>query len=892
MRVHTSLTKLMVFIFYLCFPLFSYSENIHISDNSFIDLRNSFKDSIKSRSLEGTWEFYWNNFYYPEDFKNSQLEPDLKVELPSFWNNYFIEGKTIGKDGYATYKTKILLPHSGKEFSLIISSVPSSYRLFINGKEYKKVGSPGKSKVETFPSNTPHLVPIREDSKELEVIFHVANFHGLWGGFKNPIYIGTNSKMTMEFNFSSSLMLVMFGALTMAGILYLVFYFTGVPVKNVLPLSLMSFAVAFNAIFGGDFYIHPALPVLGWEIGSKLQFLSLYSTFICLILYFKSTYSKKVPTIIVLLIINIMGIFCVNVIFGKYSQFSWQLRFFEILVTIFIFYFLIILIINLLSQKKGAKISLIGYLFLFISIISELFQNNELFLIQTLYILPIGLFFFLLSQSVNIFIEYFSHRKESELLSEERFNYSKILEREIEMKSKVLMEINQDRIDLLKNVVNETKEPMLQINNYIDSVLNNKSKISDLKEFKTNLDKTQKELIDFIDLEKMNIGIFEYTSDEGSNLNQLIKNCLIKNFPSFEQKGSTVNIDGIDETINCHVHPETLCKILHNISATILELCQSNSKIDITVEKLSTNVIIKFQYSGSSLDQETIKSLKHFSIDDFNKYQTLVKRKKLLVIKTIMDNIGGDLNITTQHNINTFTLKIPLIKHNILNKSARNSEDKNGVILVMVTKKTIQESIYKILKADYTIHLYEDRKSASSFFESNIKPDIIITDIMLEGRFDLDFFSFFSSERKYMGVPFLFLTKSILEISQIHKYFNGICDSILHPYQDKVLHDKIKALLDHSLFTQFQTSPKINQRNMNLKVDENFKKQCDFFDLTNRQEEIVKLIIQGNSNKEIGWQLNISINTVARHIQNIFEKTSATSRVEIINIMLNHSTVK
>lgn len=55
------------------------------------------------------------------------------------------------------------------------------------------------------------------------------------------------------------------------------------------------------------------------------------------------------------------------------------------------------------------------------------------------------------------------------------------------------------------------------------------------------------------------------------------------------------------------------------------------------------------------------------------------------------------------------------------------------------------------------------------------------------------------------------------------------------------------------------------------------------YELTIRQKEIVQLIIDGCSNKEIGERLHITEGTVKTHIYNIFKKTDVASRNQIIN---------
>ncbi|MFS0576042.1 LuxR C-terminal-related transcriptional regulator [Sporosarcina sp. 179-K 3D1 HS] len=51
--------------------------------------------------------------------------------------------------------------------------------------------------------------------------------------------------------------------------------------------------------------------------------------------------------------------------------------------------------------------------------------------------------------------------------------------------------------------------------------------------------------------------------------------------------------------------------------------------------------------------------------------------------------------------------------------------------------------------------------------------------------------------------------------------------------------------------------------------------------LTKREQEIVELVRQGLLNKEIGETLTISVNTVKKHLQNVFQKMGVENRTEL-----------
>jgi DNA-binding CsgD family transcriptional regulator len=57
------------------------------------------------------------------------------------------------------------------------------------------------------------------------------------------------------------------------------------------------------------------------------------------------------------------------------------------------------------------------------------------------------------------------------------------------------------------------------------------------------------------------------------------------------------------------------------------------------------------------------------------------------------------------------------------------------------------------------------------------------------------------------------------------------------------------------------------------------------YDLSRRQTEITEALLQGKSNKEIATALNIEVNTVQVHLQNVYRKTGAQGRYAIMALV-------
>lgn len=50
--------------------------------------------------------------------------------------------------------------------------------------------------------------------------------------------------------------------------------------------------------------------------------------------------------------------------------------------------------------------------------------------------------------------------------------------------------------------------------------------------------------------------------------------------------------------------------------------------------------------------------------------------------------------------------------------------------------------------------------------------------------------------------------------------------------------------------------------------------------LTPRELQVLRLIVEGKSNKEIGWALKITIDTVKLHVTHILQKLDVTGRTQ------------
>jgi two-component system NarL family response regulator len=94
--------------------------------------------------------------------------------------------------------------------------------------------------------------------------------------------------------------------------------------------------------------------------------------------------------------------------------------------------------------------------------------------------------------------------------------------------------------------------------------------------------------------------------------------------------------------------------------------------------------------------------------------------------------------------------------------------------------------------------------------------------------------------------------------------------------------DAIRAVVQgQSLISPSMASKLLNEFNTLSKRAEE-KQQQQAPNITSRELEVLKLVAQGMSNREIAEQLYISENTVKNHVRNILEKLHIHSRMEAV----------
>ncbi|MEI6382796.1 MAG: response regulator [Betaproteobacteria bacterium] len=172
--------------------------------------------------------------------------------------------------------------------------------------------------------------------------------------------------------------------------------------------------------------------------------------------------------------------------------------------------------------------------------------------------------------------------------------------------------------------------------------------------------------------------------------------------------------------------------------------------------------------------------------------------------------------------------------------------------------------------------LSESFESADSFIDK-IKPDwrpeqpsCLLLDVRMPGTSGLALFEILI-ERKLVHIfPIIFLTGHADIPTAVNAVKRGAFDFCEKPFSGNAFVDRVQAALQSS-----------DQQIKKSKIIQTFELHCE--GLTEREKDVMRLVIDGCSNKVIADQLHISVRTVEVHRSRVFEKMEVRSAVELTN---------
>jgi DNA-binding NarL/FixJ family response regulator len=203
-------------------------------------------------------------------------------------------------------------------------------------------------------------------------------------------------------------------------------------------------------------------------------------------------------------------------------------------------------------------------------------------------------------------------------------------------------------------------------------------------------------------------------------------------------------------------------------------------------------------------------------------------------------------------------------------------------VLLIEDNRLLREGIAAMLdeQGDFeVVAVAEDGDAIQNLRESGRTPDIVLLDLGLEKANSLQLMAVLQSELPSARIIAMDILPEQVDIVEFVKA--GGSGFILKSASVQEFVDSIRAVASGDLMLPSVLTASLFTQIVESALDSNEPNFESAIQLTRREKEIVDLISEGMSNKEIAKRLHIATHTVKSHVHNILEKLALRSRLQI-----------
>lgn len=234
------------------------------AENGMIDLRSWDFGSQGPVSLDGEWQFSWNQLLTPGDFAEASPDDLGHIAVPATWNRQEWNGRQIPGLGFGTYRL-IVLVQSGAELALKLLDASQAYALWINDKVVMKSGVVGTSKAEMQPRYQTGVVEAIPVGGVIEIVMQVSNFVYRRGGAWSAIEIGTKPQIERWREKQLLIDMCLIGCLSFVGLYHLSLFILRRKDRSTLYFGAFCLLISLRVLVTGERILHLYAPWIGWS---------------------------------------------------------------------------------------------------------------------------------------------------------------------------------------------------------------------------------------------------------------------------------------------------------------------------------------------------------------------------------------------------------------------------------------------------------------------------------------------------------------------------------------------------------------------------------------------------------------------------------------------------
>ncbi|MCG8569085.1 MAG: ATP-binding protein [Spirochaetes bacterium] len=480
------------------------------------------------------------------------------------------------------------------------------------------------------------------------------------------------------------------------------------------------------------------------------------------------------------------------------------------------------------------------------------------------------------------------------------------LEKKVKQRTDELEQEKLRKTNFFVNLANETKTPLTLIEGYLDFYRKSKKK-EDFKVLEKNIQRLKKMVLHYLNIEQMEKGLISYNHEQIFSITNVFQDLIPIMERKAEQKQITI-YSQIEDNLFIICDSIPFESILFHLIDNAIKFTDYSGTIEIEVKSLNIEKFyITIRDNGIGIAEDEIENIfkPYYMIVNENSQKSSGMGLGLFQAKKVVESLNGQIKVESQLGQGS-TFTIILDKNHYHKDKAQNTKLSIGDLIMQsqeidlpVEYNVDYKNVFYVDDNEDLLHFFQlafndeyniyyacNGKEALKKLDDIPKPNIIISDIMMDEMDGLDFYKEIQNDNRFNDVPFIFLTARNEDAFRIEALREGAIDYITKPFQLEELKVKIHNMLKNRDTYTKKISHKIINAINKINDDEHketFSERIKKYNLTNREEEVASLLKKGFLYKEIAFELNVSIKTVEGHIQKIYEKMKVNSKSEFLN---------
>ncbi len=202
----------------------------------------------------------------------------------------------------------------------------------------------------------------------------------------------------------------------------------------------------------------------------------------------------------------------------------------------------------------------------------------------------------------------------------------------------------------------------------------------------------------------------------------------------------------------------------------------------------------------------------------------------------------------------------------------------NATVFIVDDDASVREALAWLLRSR---HLLSEGFASGEEFAAMLaagyapaQPCCLLLDVRMPGLSGLALFDQIAQRGLVEVMPVIFLTGHADVPTAVDMVKRGAFDFCEKPFSDNALVDRIEHAIARS---QEVLAERHRHQLLEVRLAE----------LTERERDVMRLVVEGLPNKLIADQLDISVRTVEVHRARVFDKMEVKSAVELVHVLRN-----